>query len=145
MKLERTVEAAWPYVFGGLILAVWRCALESTFPDKIDGLLGASGTVAAVLIGFLSTAKAVLLGLSSSEALKALRGAGFLNLFYRYIFEAIWGGIAFLVLVTLGFFVASPEGAAPYWYTAGWVFLASVMVAQYVRVTQLFFALLRKV
>ena len=145
MKPEQAIEAAWPYVVGGLVLAVWRFPLEATFPGKMDGLLAASGTAAAVLIGFLSTAKAVLLGLSSSEALKVLKGAGFLGLFYRYIFEAIWGGISFLVLVTLGFFVASPEGAAPYWYAAAWVLFGSTVVAQYVRVTQLFFALLGKV
>ena len=145
MKLERAIEAIWPYAVGAGIFAVWRFGLGASFPEKIDGLLAASGTAVAVLIGFLSTAKAVLLGLSSSEALKVLKGAGFLGLFYRYIFEAVWGGIALLIFVTIGFFIASDAGAPPYWYAALWVFLASVVVAQYIRVTQLFFALLGKV
>ena len=66
MKPEQLAEAVWPYLLGLMIFVGWRFGLAATFPHQIDGLLAASGTVAAVLIGFLSTAKAVLLGLSSS-------------------------------------------------------------------------------
>ena len=144
LKTAQLIEGAWPYFVGPTIFVAWRFGLEATFPAKIEGLLAASGAAAAVLIGFLSTAKAVLLGLSSLDALQILKKAKFLGLFHRYVFEAIWGGIAFLIFVTVGVFVAGDAGA-PYWYQAGWVLIGAIVVAQYIRVTQLFFALLKKV
>lgn len=143
MRAERLIEGAWPYCIALSMACAWWLS-GSPFPRSGDGLLAASGTAAAVLIGFLSTAKAVLLGLSGSPAMKALKTAGFLSLFYRYIFEAIWAATAFLIIVTIGFFWGDKAGV-PWAYAAVWVGTAALVMCLYTRVTHLFFILMGKV
>jgi hypothetical protein len=97
-------ERSWPYVGAVLVLAVWWFGLGHPFPAKPDALMGASGTVAAVFVGFLGTAKAIVLGLTSSAAFKKLKTTGYSKLLFAYLYEALFGGIIFLAIPIIGFF-----------------------------------------
>lgn len=141
-------EAAWPYLLAIAITGVWYRALCAPFPAPAVSLLGAALTAGSVLVGFLATAKAVMLGVAASEVFQRLKSAGFVGSLFRYLVEAVWFGIAFLVFSVLGFFIdkAAPGAVPlPLWYTAAWIFMGSLMLALYARITHLIFLLLARV
>jgi hypothetical protein len=135
------IERAWPYIAALLALAVWWFS-GKPFPPKPDPLMGASGTVAAVLIGFLGTAKAIILGMTGSEVFKRLKDAGYTALLYAYLYEALFAGSVFLVVSVVGFFLAENEPHPC--FGATWVLTGILSLALYVRVTSLLFKLIRK-
>ena len=94
---SQKAEQYWPYVAAVLGTVSWYY-LGAPFPSKPDALMGASGTVASVLVGFLGTAKAIILSITGSRVFKKIREAGFSNLLFRYLFEALIGGMALLVI-----------------------------------------------
>ena len=65
-------ERWWPYLASAAILCFWIW-LGMPFPSKPDPLMGASGTVAAVLVGFLGTAKAIVLTVTRSAVFQAIK------------------------------------------------------------------------
>mgnify|MGYP000692929933 CR=1 FL=1 len=57
------IERWWPYLVTALWLAFWYWPLDRIFPANPTGLLAASGTASAVLVGLLATANAIIIGL----------------------------------------------------------------------------------
>src|SRR5262249_44743299 len=86
----RVIEASWPHVVPLLAPAAWYWGLGAPFPFPSPPLLSAALTAAAVVIGFLATAKAVMLGLSGTPAFLSLKEAGFTKPLFRYLFESVW-------------------------------------------------------
>jgi len=67
MIQKRYIERTYPYLLsGGLFLLMLRYEI-SPATGKTDGLLTAAISVSAILMGFLGTAKAMLLSFSSSR------------------------------------------------------------------------------
>lgn len=141
----RLIESSWPYVLGLVVTAIWWWLLGAPFPSPAAGLLSASMTATAVVVGFLATAKAVMLGVASSDVFKRLKEAGFIGSLFRYLFEAVWFGIGFLVLSVFGFFLDRTDVAMPCFYPPLWVLTGSIVVALYARITRLLFMLLGQV
>jgi hypothetical protein len=135
-------ERSWPYVGAVLVLAVWWFGLGHPFPAKPDALMGASGTVAAVFVGFLGTAKAIVLGLTSSAAFKKLKTTGYSKLLFAYLYEALFGGIIFLAIAIIGFFL--PENKPQIWFAIIWFLSGVSALLLYVRVTGLLFRLIKQ-
>lgn len=64
---SRRIERSYPYLLsGGLLLLLWFYDVGPA-ANKTDGLLTAAISVSAILMGFLGTAKAMLLSFSSSR------------------------------------------------------------------------------
>ena len=137
-----TLERFWPYLGTLLALAVWWFGLHHPFPIHPDALMGASGTVAAVFVGFLGTAKAIVLGLSGSAAFKKLKTAGYANLLFAYLAEALFCGVAFLAVAVTGFFL--PENHPQVWFSILWFVTGTASLLLYVRVTSLLFRLIKQ-
>jgi hypothetical protein len=141
-----TIERWWPY--GGTMLATfawWKLA-EMSFPSNAEELLAATGTVASVLVGFLVTAKAIVLGLTETRVFKKLAGTGYDEVFFGYLFEAEMAGIATLCITMLGFFVmAQPAGTTPGWFNTLWISGAILAMLSFMRVTHMIFKFLRHV
>jgi hypothetical protein len=135
-------ERSWPYVGSAVVLAVWWFALGHPFPAKPDALMGASGTVAAVFVGFLGTAKAIVLGLTSSTAFKKLKATGYANLLFAYLYEALFGGVIFLAIAVVGFFL--PENRPQTWFSIVWFLTGVASLLLYMRVTGLLFRLIKQ-
>ncbi len=104
--------------------------------------MAASGTVAAVLVGFLGTAKAIVLSISNSRVFKTLKDSGYSNVLFTYLFEAIAAGILFLVVSTIGFFLAANEKHAFFGFF--WVLLGTASLLLYTRTTWVLFKLVRQ-
>lgn len=143
-QYERLFESAWPYVLGALPALVWYWGFNGPFPVPSAPLLGAALTATAVVVGFLATAKAVMLGVATSDVFQRLKAAGFTGSLFRYLFEAIWAGMFFLVFSVFGFFLDAPNTPLPPWYTQAWVLLGSIVVLLFARITRILFILLSK-
>lgn len=137
LKLERL----WPYVASLAVLLVWW-KYGASFPKNADPLMGASGTVASVLVGFLGTAKAIVLGLTGSRVFKVLKETGYHTVLFSYLAEALLFGVLLLVVSVMGFFL--PDNRAPLWFGALWVLIASLAVFLYARAINLLFLLVRR-
>ena len=141
LRFERT----WPYAIGAIGWLIWWRLLGSPFPFPADPLMGASGTVSAVLIGFIGTAKAIVLGLADSAVFKQLKAAGYMKLLFNYMYEAVLVGLSLLVISIIEFFL--PHGSVPKpvpgWFAGLWIFLGTTAVLLYIRAVNHLFKLAR--
>jgi hypothetical protein len=129
----------------GLLLAVYHWWGKAPWPKEPDALLGASGGAAAVLIGFLATAKAIVLSLSGTRLYRTLRDAGYHQDMLDYILTAMLAGLVFMVFSIAGFFVLAKGEAPPIWYPRTWFFLGTVSLLLFWRFTNILFRMLRHV
>ncbi|MDA9423979.1 MULTISPECIES: hypothetical protein [Bradyrhizobium] len=136
------IERGWPYLATIVVVLIWWFGLGHPIPAKPDALMGASGTVAAVFVGFLGTAKAIVLGLTNSAVYKKLRSAGYANLLYHYLAEALFSAIIFLAVAVVGFFL--PENQPQVWFSIVWFVTGVASLLLYVRVTSLLFRLIKQ-
>ncbi|WP_425088008.1 hypothetical protein [Stappia sp.] len=121
----------------------WWKFLEAKFPADPSGLFAASGTAAAVLVGFLATANAIVLGLSNTDLFVRLRNAGYVVLIHSYFFEATIASISFLVVAMVGFFLngaSATEGAFP----LIWMISGSLALFLFARIARVLFNFLKQ-
>lgn len=141
--MSLVLERTWPYVLAAAWLYTWYHLLGARFPTDPSGLLSASGTAAAVLVGFLATANAIVLGLSGTELFKRLSAAKYISLLYNYFYEAIAASIVFLIVSIVGFFM--PEGTANAGsFPVAWMATGTLALFLFFRVNQLLFSLIRQ-
>lgn len=134
-------EHWWPYLVTVIIaIAWWHFGMP--FPRNPDGLLGASGTVAVVFVGFLGTAKAIVLSISNSPVYQKLKDAGYHRVLFNYLYDSILFSILFLIVSLIGFFL--PEGEPSHWFALAWVLSGAATILLYVRTTNLLFQLVRQ-
>lgn len=139
-----SIERWWPYVASLALSAIWYFGLKASFPSQPTGLLAATGTASAVLVGFLATMNAIILSISGSDVFKAIRKAGYHHELFRYVYEATLGSITLLLLSVVGFFI-------PYYgqewlvYRCLWMVVATLSLMQFIRVTSVTFKLLKSV
>ncbi|TYC53831.1 hypothetical protein FMN50_13755 [Rhodobacterales bacterium] len=138
-------EKFWPYAVAIVFTVVWWTYLPTSFPIRPEGLLAATGTVAAVLVGFLVTAKAIVLGLTGSSVFKVLVNSGYHKILFRYLFEAVLGGLSLLVVAMIGFFLIDDKEGLPATYKIFWIFTATLSLCQFLRVLNLLFLFLKRV
>jgi divalent metal cation (Fe/Co/Zn/Cd) transporter len=116
---------------------------KCSFPQPAENLLAASGGAAAVIVGFLATAKAIVLSITGSRIYKALKEAHYTDILLRFVLEAIAGSMGFLVVAILGFFVADPLIGMPFWYPPVWFLMSSLSLFLFWRFTDILFKMLR--
>ncbi|MFN3231697.1 MAG: hypothetical protein ACE363_06005 [Alphaproteobacteria bacterium] len=147
--MEIAVERWSPYLGAVIGTALWAWALGMPFPAPIDTLMAAAGTVSAVVVGFLASAMAIVLGLTGSPVFQQLKSAGYHAHLFGYLRSGVFGGILFLLLSLAGFFL--PIGAKPgefsdpiTWFFIIWILVGIMSLFLYVRVTLILFKLLEK-
>jgi hypothetical protein len=116
--------------------------LDKAFPKTVDGLMAASDTVSVVLVGFLGTAKAIILSISSSAVFQRLKATAHSDVLFRYLFEYLAWGIALLIISLVGFFL--PEEQPQMWFEIIWVVSCSATIFSYMRTTGILFKLVRQ-
>ncbi|MDZ4057533.1 MAG: hypothetical protein U1D69_11340 [Polynucleobacter sp.] len=124
-------------------VAVWFW-FGGKFPSDAGDLLAAGGTTSAVLVGFVATAKAIILSVAGSPVFKQIKSAGYHTDLFLYLYEATLAGVLFLLICILGFFVLEPEMLMPIWYRAMWVGAGSWALYTFLRVLHVIFKLLEK-
>lgn len=143
-------ERLYPFIGSFCGVAVWRWGFDQHFPTDTIALMSASGTVAAVLAGFLSAAKAIVLGLTGSEVFQKLKVAGYHNDFLSYLRVAIYSSLFFLCISMLGFFIEPNQNPnicpiVVEVFKHVWIFFAVLAAASFVRITNNLFSLIRQV
>lgn len=137
-------ERWWPFFGAAAFVCAWKyLGAGSTFPADPQPMLAAAGTVASVLVGFIITAETIVLGLTGSAVFKKLAATGYATVLFRYLHEALWGALAFLIISFVGFF-SLDGGAAPPWFATVFVSLASVSILLFVRITVILSDLLKQ-
>jgi hypothetical protein len=136
------IERWWPYLASIAVFLVWWFLFDKTFPKTVDGLMAASGTVSVVLVGFLGTAKAIVLSISSSAVFQRLKASGYHHVLFQYLFESLTAGVILLIVSLIGFFL--PEDHPQRWFEIVWVLSCSATIFLYIRTTSILFKLVRQ-
>ena len=140
----RHVERGYPYFLAKLAgVAAWHFKAEP-IPTKFDGMLGSAISVSAILLGFLGTAKAMLLSFRSSKFSWIKSKPTVWRLLLGYLKVAF--RISFVVcLVSLGLLIFDiteiPVEIKAY-IVPVWVGLFTASVITFYRVVSVFFAIL---
>jgi hypothetical protein len=88
----QTGEKLCPYVVGvaaSVPFALYYVLRRTPLPEGATEALVVLVSVSAIAIGFIATAKMILLTVPSNKAVRQLREAGLFNLYMRYMMEAI--------------------------------------------------------
>ena len=139
------IEKSWPYILSVLIVASWFFYWEKPFPSDAGDLLGATGNVSAVLVGFLITAQAIVLGLTNTPLFSRLSDTGYDKVFFRYIYEAEIAGVLLLCCSIFGFFASDDVGATPAYFQILWISSFLLSLTLFFRVVMMMFSFLKKV
>ena len=139
------VERFYPYAAGMVAAFVlWHFKITPA-PAKFDGMLTSAISVSAILLGFLGTAKAMLLGFRSSKFSWMKKRPAVWLLLLSYLKQALYTNLAvclgslLLLAVTLS---DLPASMLPYMVPA-WALAFTVSVTTFYRVVSVFFALLQ--
>lgn len=139
------LERTWPYFFSAIVVVAWFFYLERPFPSNASDLMSATGNVSAVLVGFLITAKAIVLSLTNTPVFQRLTQTGYNKVFFNYIYEAEVAGIILLVLSLIGFFVMNSSGMTPVYFQCGWLLACLLTVTLFFRVVTMIFRFLKQI
>jgi len=130
-------EKIHPYAVALCCALLWYwCAPE--FP-KDDEILSASLSVGAILIGFLATAKSLLMTLDT-PVLKRLSDAGYIKDIASYMGEGIYLLFVFCAWTMLGYFM---DTSWP-WFGLSWFTLLIASTFAFLRVTRIMLKLFAK-
>lgn len=113
-------------------------------------MMAASAGISAILVGFLSVTKAVILSISGSRTYRNLREAGYLSDLFSHIKVAIGWAIAFAVFcISLMFFepadltgIVIDDVKYGHPLMSVWVGIATVSVGSFWRVSRYIFKIL---
>lgn len=108
---------------------------DLNWPSNPNDLLSASLTVGSVVIGFLVSAKAIILS-STTKGLEFLRTMNLMEELTDAFAIAVYLSMAFIILNTVGFF-----GLGGRWFEALWVSTGGSMLYSFKRITSILFRL----
>ena len=123
-------ERLCPVIYAVIALAMW-VRLEGKFPES-DSLISATLSVAGVFVGFLATAKAILISMNS-PIIAEIKESGYINDLVSYIGQAIWFNLSFCVVNVAGYF----DLYKLEFYGYFWIFFAMASLISFIRVTDI--------
>jgi hypothetical protein len=143
------LEKRCTVLFGGLLVIVYFSVpriRDYVLPETLPVLLSAVVTVAAIAVGFLATAKSILIAADDRPIIHRIKEAGFYNRIIGYFRSAIAWSFALSIAsaVPLIFdYKGLKEWDWPHAYgTALWLFIAGGALASYVRLSRIWYTLL---
>lgn len=140
----RHIERAYPYIVAvSAGLAAWYYKVEPP-AAKFDGMLASAISVAAILLGFLGTAKAMLLSFRSAKFTWMKNNPAVWKLLLGYLKASF--RLSFIVcLFSLGLLIFDAAKAPceiREYIVPAWVFLFAASVVTFYRVVSVFFTIL---
>jgi len=157
-KNDREYGLMWEKVFpfvGALVSALLFHFIGAPFPpvSAYPELMAASGGSAAIFVGFLGTAKAIILTIIAAPAYQALKDAGYAEDLLAYLMAAIEMSIIFAVWSIAMMFVDPaittlielPYITITNAFMVGWVFFGVYAILAFWRVSRLMFRLFKLV
>jgi len=130
-------EHFYPFIGGVIAFFLWQY-LPMAFPsDSYKELLSSSLTVGAILTGFLTTSKTILISLHGTKVIKRIRETGYISDLIRYLAQAIWICFSFCIITLAGFFLGKTPYYGPIWFAS-----SIIACLAFYRVTNIFIQIL---
>lgn len=141
--MHRNVERTYPFVGAAVSAAMWW-HFEPRFPVDEKEFLAAALSLAAILTGFITTAKAILAALPSDSVMRHLRRSGYLEDLLAYLAHAIYGCLLFSLYCLFGFFLLDTiKTPVPRWFAVIWTGLGVFAGLAFFRISRLLFRIIR--
>lgn len=142
-------EKWYPSFFGTLAVAValgvrWKFP-EVKLPSDLSQLFSSTMDIGAIAIGFLATAKTVLLSIQGSPAVEKMRGSGLYEGLLRYILTAIRAAFVLAAYSLVTVFLEKVLKDSPIaWQgvVVAWLYLVVMAGLACYRVIDVFFTIL---
>lgn len=144
---KAVIERISPWLAAVGFACLYRNVLQDELPPRDFGaLLEASLNVSSIGIGFLISAKAILLSISNSRIIKKLRVEGSFEVLIGYFISATWWSawIAFYSAALLWLDLPNPVPGEKRLFVLLWTFLCGGSVVAALRVIWLFSKLVRR-
>lgn len=93
----------------------WRFELQ--LPKETESLLSATLNISGILVGFLATSKAILLG-SQSSVMADIKKAGYYEELIDYLTNAISSNLLFCLVNVIGWFIDNSEVYGYIWISS---------------------------
>lgn len=147
--MARIIERSYPAALGIAAAAIYLrvpAFRDYVWPDTITNLLGAVVTVGGVSVGFLATAKAILIAVDDRPIIKRAREAGVYRSILKYFRAAIrWSFL--LTVLSAAALTFDYRGLKvwdwPHAYgTAVWIGVTVTALFAYFRIAQIWYTLL---
>ena len=126
-----------PYFFSVVATLAWHLTCQQ-FPSASD-LFEPTVAASAILVGFLSTSKAILMGMNS-PVIRSLNESTYMDDLISYIGQAIWLSLAFCVLNISGYFVDTSK----LWFGLVWISVGVASLFAFIRVTRIMLAVFKR-
>lgn len=143
-KLDEIYPHLLALVIAGAYLYLNFKFPQYTLPKNLKDLLTASATINSIVVGFLATAKATLLSISSSKSIKWMKTGGQYQTLIAYFMTAVHYSILTAIvsaLMLLFNFDKLPPFAA--YFVGLWVFLSVGSLCSGYRIIRLYSTILR--
>lgn len=142
-------ERCYP-LLGGLIVAAVYLLVPSlrtyVLPDTLPLLLSAVVTVAAIAVGFLATAKSILIASDDRPIIKRIKDAGLYRRILRYFRAAIFWSFLLSILSAAALLFNYNGLTAWDWPrslgTAAWLWVATAAMLSYHRIAGIWYTTL---
>jgi hypothetical protein len=132
MLLFDTLQPLYVAAVAGMAAYYW---IDLSWPASRDALLGAALTFASVIVGFLISAKAIIMS-GSGRPFERIKEMGLVPELTDAFAVAIYLAILFAFICTVGFFGIEGQG-----FEALWVGSGLGMVWGFIKITRLLFRL----
>jgi hypothetical protein len=126
-----------PIYLGVLVFIITKFWFDIPWPKQDNDLLSASLTVSSVVVGFLISAKAIILT-ANGKGMEIMRKMNLLVELVDAFAVAIYLSMSFSLLSCLGFF-----GVGGRWYEALWSGLGLAMMFAFSQISRLLFRIVR--
>jgi hypothetical protein len=140
-----TLEKLYPLTIAALVsYLTWY--LNIPFPVHPKEFLAASLGFGAILTGFITTAKAILVSMPSDSLMGSLRKSGYVDDLILYLKHALYGCLLFSGVCLVGFFILTydeKEYTWPMWYKIIWVASALFAGLSFQRVSKFLFSVIK--
>jgi len=142
--MTRRIELAYPWVLALVSAALWW-QLNPILPPDEKEFLAAGLSIGAILTGFITTAKAILVALPSDSIMGRLRASGYIDDLIIYLAQALYLCFIFSIYCIVGFFFLEGNGKPVLSKTYGaiWIFLAVLSAVAFYRVSNFLFKIIR--
>ena len=141
--MTRRIEYFYPFILACIGAFAWW-EIAPVFPPDEKEFLAAGLSIGAILTGFITTAKAILIALPSDSIMGRLRQSDYIDDLISYLAQALYSCFFFSIYCLIGFFLLeSNKQVLTKQYDVIWMFLGIFSAAAFFRVSSFLFKILR--
>jgi len=139
------MEKWYPHVFGGLVTIGFLVFHHHvTLPASTKDLFSAVITISAIAVGFLATAKSIMLSMDKKRVIRQLKEIGQYDTILQYLMSAVHWAFACSILSACALLVDCKEQPCWFpWAFAVWLFVTTTTATSCYRVIRIFHKILR--